>query len=111
RALESLMGGCGGQDRGGLALVGDAALTDSAALEDPLVAGLHHLLEVGVGQDPRGRVRPDADDPRPRHSRSPRPARATSASIAASMCSLSPAAARCWATRAAFLLAFTGEAA
>src|SRR2546426_545898 len=110
RALQCLLVGLEGQVRGGLALVGDPALPDSAALEDPLVAGLHHLLEVGVGQDPLGRVRPDADDPRPRHSRSPCPARATSASIAALMCSLRPAVVHSWATRTAFLIAFTGEA-
>src|SRR2546429_10025018 len=103
---------CGreGKGRRGLCLVGDPVLADAGALDDPCVVGGHHLLEVGVGQDPFWRVRPEADDPRPRHSRPPCPARATSASIAVLMCSLRPALVHSWATRTAFLIAFTGEA-
>ena len=34
-----------------LVVGGDTALTDAGALDDPLVVGLDHALEVGVGQD------------------------------------------------------------
>src|SRR5262249_32026417 len=103
--------GADGQVGRRLAVVGDVALADAAALDDPLVVRVDHLLEVGVGQDPLGRVRADPGDPRSRHSRPPsRPPRATSASSAALMCSFSPAFAHSWATRTAFLMAFTGDA-
>ena len=39
-----------GEVRGGLALGGDVALADAGAGDDPLVAGVHELGQVGVGQ-------------------------------------------------------------
>ena len=111
RALERLLRRADGEVRRRLVLVGDAALADAGPLDDPRVVGLDHLLEIGVGQDPLGRVRADPGDSRSRHSRPPsRPPRSTSASRAALMCSFSPAFAHSWATRTAFLMAFTGEA-
>src|SRR3989442_8554664 len=89
----------------------DAGLADAAALHDPLIVGVDHLLQIGVRQDPLGRVGADPRDPRSRHSRPPsRPPRASSAPSAALMCSFSPALAHSCATRTAFLMAFTGEA-
>src|SRR6185436_12218933 len=106
-ALEGLLGGLDRKVGRGFRVVGDVALADPAALHDPL----DDLLEIRVGQDPLGRVGADPGDPRSRHSRPPsRPPRATSASSAALMCSFTPALAHSWATRTAFLMAFTGEA-
>src|SRR5207247_11335902 len=80
------------------------------ALPDPRLARLPHLLEIGVGDAPLGRVRSHADAPGARHSRPPsRPPRATSDSSAARMCSLSPFLAHSAATRTAFLMALAGE--
>jgi hypothetical protein len=42
--------------RGGLALGGDVALLDAGALDDPLVRGLEHALEVFVGEDAFGQI-------------------------------------------------------
>src|SRR5262245_20734590 len=111
RVLERLLRRPEREIGGGLALVDDVALADARPLHDPLVVGVHHLLEVGVGQDALRGVRPHADDLRPPHSRPPsRPPRATSASSAALMCSFTPAFAHSLATRTAFLIAFTGAA-
>src|SRR5262249_53040263 len=95
---------------GGLGLVDDVPFPNAAALHDPPVVGRDHLLEVGVGENALGRIRADGNDPGPRHSRPPsRPPRATSASSAARMCSLSPFFAHSPATRTAFLMALAGE--
>src|SRR5207302_11051358 len=90
-------------------LVDDPPLADAGPLHDPLVVRLDHLLEIGVGQDALGEERADPCDPRSRHSRPPS-RRASSASSADLMCSLSPALAHSCATRTAFLIAFTGDA-
>src|SRR5262249_30916879 len=109
-ALERLVGRPDGEIGRGLALVDDPPLADAAALNDPLVAGLDHPLEIGVAQHALRSVRAHPDDPGPGHSRSPSfPPRATSASSAALMCSFTPAFAQSRATRTAFLMAFTGE--
>src|SRR5207245_2401952 len=93
-----------------LRLVRDVPLADAAALHDPRVVGLDDLLEVGVREDPFRRIRADPDDLGPRHSRPPsRPPRASSASSAARMCSLSPFFAHSPATRTAFLMALAGD--
>ena len=54
--------GGGAQAGGALVVGGDAALADAGAVDDPLVRGLDHALEVGVGQDLGGQVLADADD-------------------------------------------------
>ena len=44
--------------------IDDVALADAGALHDPLVAGVDHLLEVGVGQHARRHVGREAGDAR-----------------------------------------------
>ena len=48
--------------RGGDAGLGDVALADPGALQDPLVGGVDQLLEVGVGQHARRHVGGEAGD-------------------------------------------------
>src|SRR5207244_12543413 len=91
-ALERLVGGPDGEIGRGLALVDDPPLADAAALNDPLVAGLDHPLEIGVAQHALRSVRAHPDDPGTGHSRYPSfPPRATSASSAPLICSFTPA--------------------
>jgi len=49
-AAQAVARGLGGEVAGGYALVHDVALMDAGALDDPLVVGGDHLLEVGVGE-------------------------------------------------------------
>ena len=60
-------GGAGldGEGRGRLTVVGDAALADAGALDDPLVARVDALLEVGVGEPLVGDRGAPAGDRRP----------------------------------------------
>ena len=46
----------GSQVAGGDARVDDVALANAGALHDPLVGGVDHLLEIGVGQQARRHV-------------------------------------------------------
>ena len=39
------------------ARIDDVPLADAGPLQDPLVGGVDHLLEVGVGQHPRRHIR------------------------------------------------------
>ena len=58
RLARGLGGEVGGRDAG----VDDVPLADAGALQDPLVGGLDHPLEIGVGQQARrheGRERVD----------------------------------------------------
>ena len=48
--------------RDGLLGPGDVALADAGALDDPLVRGVEHPGEVGVGQDAGGHGHADARD-------------------------------------------------
>src|SRR5207244_8489795 len=109
RSLERLLRGTHGQIGRRLVLVDDTPLANAGPLHDPLVVRLDHLLEIGVGQNALGEERADPGNPRSRHSRPPS-RRASSASSADLMCSLSPALAHSCATRTAFLIAFTGDA-
>ena len=45
-----------------LVVVGDVALADARALDDPLVARVDDLRQVGVGHDALGQMRADAAD-------------------------------------------------
>src|SRR5262249_5100501 len=94
------------------ALVDDVPLADARALDDPLVGGLDHLLQLVVREDPLGRVRSDSDDAGPAHSRPPsRPsAKTVSASRAVLMCWFTSLRTQSAATRIASLIAFTGYA-
>ena len=56
------------------ARIDDVALADAGALQDPLVAGVDHLLEVGVGQHARRHVGGEAGDARARQRRAARTA-------------------------------------
>ena len=47
---------------GGRPLVHDVPLADAGALQDPLVGGLDHLLQVGVGQQARRDASPERGD-------------------------------------------------
>src|SRR5690606_28364403 len=49
---------------GELVLTGDVTTLDAGAAGDPLVGRVHHPLEVLVGDDVRGRVRPERGDAR-----------------------------------------------
>ena len=44
----------------GLPRVDHVALANPGALHDPLVGGLNHLLQIGVGEQARGNIRADA---------------------------------------------------
>src|SRR3989442_8639821 len=89
----------------------DAGLADAAALHDPLIVGVDHLLQIGVRQDPLGRVGADPRDPRSRHSRPPsRPPRASSSPSPALISSFTPAPAHSCAPLTAFLMAFSVDA-
>ena len=55
-------GGDLGEVRGADAGLGDVALADAGALQDPLVGGVDQLLEVRVGQHPRRHVGGQAGD-------------------------------------------------
>src|SRR5206468_3351507 len=112
RALEGLLRRPDGEVGGRLGLVDDVPLADAGALDDPLVRGLHHPLELLVGEDALRGIGTDTDDLCPGHSRPPsRPsASAVSASRAVLMCSFTPLLTHSAATRTAFLIAFTGEA-
>ncbi len=59
-----LHGQVGGSDFG----VGNVTLTDAGSLQDPLVAGIHQLLQVGVGQQPRRSVAAERGDLGPSHA-------------------------------------------
>ena len=50
RAARQLRGGFDGKVAGGDALVDEVAFADAGALDDPLVVGVDHFFEVGVGQ-------------------------------------------------------------
>ena len=60
-ALQGLGGGLGAEVRRILARAGDPAFADAGAGLDPLVGGIHHLGELGVGE--RAFRRPDPDGP------------------------------------------------
>ena len=62
--FQRARGGVEGEVAGRLALGGDVALADAATRDDPLVGGLDHLLEVGVGQHLLGKVAARAHDAR-----------------------------------------------
>ena len=56
------------------ARIDDVALADAGALQDPLVVGVDHPLEIVVGQQPRRHVGgepADADRPQPRTPEAP----------------------------------------
>ena len=54
--LERLARGLHRQIRSGDVGIGDVALGDSGALQNPLIVGLDHLLQVVVGEHARGHV-------------------------------------------------------
>src|SRR5690606_22184288 len=67
-------------------------LTDARALHDPLIGGVHELLEVGVSFPPRGQGGADARDlkstgEQAAHAGSPSAAAADCASMCATSCS------------------------
>ena len=49
--FQGVAAGLDRQIAGRLIWAGNAALLDSSALDDPLVGGLDHALQVGIGQD------------------------------------------------------------
>ena len=62
--LKRAAQGIAGEGVGALGLrIDDPALADSGTLEDPLVRGVDHLLEVGVGEHLLGDGGPDPSDP------------------------------------------------
>ena len=62
RPVHGAQGGLGGQVGGEFVLGGDAALLDAGAGGDPFVGGVHHFLQVGVGQDFGRHIGADASD-------------------------------------------------
>src|SRR4029079_19154270 len=63
--LDRSGAGLDGQGRGRLTRTGDPPLADAGALDDPLVAGVDALLEVGVGEALVGKRRAPSCDGRP----------------------------------------------
>ena len=61
-ALSALLAGLAAQHGDGLLGRGDPALPDAGALDDPLVGGVEHPGEVGVGENAGRDRRPDAGD-------------------------------------------------
>jgi hypothetical protein len=70
-APDRLEGGLLGQIGGADAGIDDVALADPGALQDPLVGGVDHLLEIVIGQHPRWHVGGQTLDLRPRDPRGP----------------------------------------
>ena len=59
---QGALGGCHRHVGGGHIRVRDMALADAGPLQDPLVVGLDHLLEVLIGEEARRRVAPQRAD-------------------------------------------------
>ncbi len=62
--LEGDQGGVGGQGHGRLMVRDESSPLDPGSLRDPLVAGVHQVRPLVVGDDPRRRVAPEPEDVR-----------------------------------------------
>ena len=63
-AFDRLLGGFGGQVGRRDARLDDVPLTNASALQDPFVAGLDHLFEIGVGEHFRRHIGGETGDAR-----------------------------------------------
>src|SRR5690606_13700240 len=73
RGLQRLARGIDGERGGRFVVLGDIALADAGALDDPLVAGIDALRELGIGDHAARKRRAAAADDRADHFAPPLP--------------------------------------